>query len=132
MQSKLSAETFSPNYHNQINETLCKYNFPKFPHTFINEKRIVFQLCPQSYLYGEKDSELSDDFMEEYFNKEEEQNKNSSLSQKRGRAKSCSFTKNNKKKLSDIKSNETNEFHEIKLEEEIENKNQINLKVNNN
>ena len=73
-------------------------NFPKFPPTSSNEKRIVFELCPQSYLYGEKDFELSDGFMEEYLNKEEEQNKNSSLSQKRlYKSSDLSTSRNNKK-----------------------------------
>ena len=138
MLSKPSAETFSPDYHNQINQTVCAYIFPQFPRTSSQVKKKGYEECSQFNLYEERNMEYSYG-INDYLNGEQDQNINSSLSnrkRKRGRT-IDSFDTNNDNNNDNIKSseasyNKTDNINIIKFAEEIGNKNQINIKMNNN
>ena len=138
MLSKLSAETFSPDYHNQINQTVCAYIFPQFPRTSSQVKKKGYEEYSQFNLYEERNMEYSDG-IKDYLKGEQDQNNNSSLSnrkRKRGRTIDSLDTNNDNNndniKSSEASYNKTDNINIIKFAEEIGNKNQKNINLNKN
>ena len=131
---KVKAETFSPNYHKKLVENICENIPPKSPQTPSCMEINDFEENSQFHLYEERKVDYSGAFMD-YFNfnnKNEEQSKNTNKKRKREKAKYPSFDGGRRMKSSNEKNNEANEVYAIKLEEEINNKNQMNVKVNDN